>query len=101
MRWEILVHERIAKNVACTNYPYPASSLKSQMAYSYDSLISLVVHLMNHVIFFCTAVHFTHIFFAEDFLQSYEPIFLDTFIPLVWYKLKNMFLSVSLQDGGD
>ena len=25
MRWEILVHERIAKNVACTNYPYPAS----------------------------------------------------------------------------
>ena len=57
--------------------------LKSQMAYSYDSLISLVVHLMNHLIFFCTAVHFTHIFFAEDFLQSYEPIFLDTFIPLV------------------
>ena len=58
--------------------------LKSQMAYSYDSLISLVVHLMNHVIFFlhCCAFY-THFFFAEDFLQSYEPIFLDTFIPLV------------------
>ena len=36
--------------------------LKSQMAYSYDSLISLLVHLMNHVIFLHCCAFYTHFF---------------------------------------
>ena len=110
-----LVHERVKKSWSVPNYPY--TPVKSQMVHSSDSLISLLVHLMNYVIFAMWKMFIFIYLFVYPFMWFFpllyilHTIFLQKPFAVFWANFcennlthwfgiyqKNCFPSVSLQE---
>ena len=95
MSWRkrnFLVHDRVKKIMVCTKLPIP-HPVKSQMVHSYDSLMSLLFTWWTMWFF-----PLLHIFLHKTFAVFWANFLWIHFIPLVWYILKKLFPSVSLQE---